>query len=432
MSDYKNMTPEKVEEYIRTQTDLFPSDADLDVHEFGVTNDENEGDGFVNFIYRITDKNTGASVILKQARDYAKRIGKGDGHMVYDVRRNGIEADILRIKHAITPEYIPEMYHIDRENHLYIYEDAKDLKILRFMMDEGHIYKKMPVMLGEFVAKNNFYTSELYLEPEMHQKLEAHFENPEMRHLFQILLFNNTEWPMGDAHEDPDVDPVRMKIGDSAWNDHELQTEMLKLRHIYMAKSECLIHSDLHTSNILLDDDHMKIIDMEYAFVGCCSSDSGYLLGNFVYQFVRWFYVKNDNAKALSAAALYYIQMFLETYRAVFKACYDEDARDMYRGFDDYCDYLIDVYFHETVGFIGSQVMSRVGRCTTLPDIDTIPDENDRRKATYVLLNIGKYLVKHRNDIKDPEDLVNTISRLGFHLVRSLKGIDMAALSEVE
>lgn len=264
-------------------------------------------------------------------------------------------------------------------------------------------------MVDELVAKNNFYTSELYLEPEVHQNLEASFNNATMRNLFENILFLHI------ITTPEEKDPVRLEMANTIWEDHTFCTKMLKLRHIYMAKSECLIHSDLHTSNIMVDADHMKTIDMEYAFMGPCSADSGYLIGNFLYQYLRWFYcpaTADSTPEEMRAYALDCIRDFLNTYFDVFKACWAKDVRKIYQGFDDYRDYLLDRYFHETVGFIACQIMSRIGRDTATPDIDTIPEKNDQYEACRILLLIAQYLVLHREEITDTDDLIKTVVEL--------------------
>ena len=407
--DYQEITKDTAAAYIQNETNLFPKDATLSVYEIGsdAAKVGADGDGFVNYLFRVTDTRTGGSVILKQARPYARTF---ESATPYVPERNTLEARLMLIKSAITPEYIPEIYLIDAPHHLYVCEDCGDLKIWRFEMMAGKIYPKIPAMVGELVAKDNFYTSELYLEPETHQKLAAAFANPVMRNLFENILF----LPKAEGPDDATY-PERQALARAVWADHAFCTEMLKLRHTYMAKSECLIHSDLHTSNLMVNADRMKTIDMEYAFMGACSADSGYLIGNLIYQYVRWFYCPQagDHTPAeMRAYALYNIRMFLESYFAVFKACWQEDVRDIYRGFDDYCDYLLDRYFHETIGFAGAQLISRVGRGTRTPDIDTIPDPADQLAACQMLFVLAKTLVMDREGIATVGDFVDTIAKV--------------------
>jgi len=70
---YRDLTPETVIEYIMNHTDIFPVGAVLDVYEVG--GGEDDGDGFVNHIYRVWDR-AGQSVILKQAKPHMRALGE--------------------------------------------------------------------------------------------------------------------------------------------------------------------------------------------------------------------------------------------------------------------------------------------------------------------------------------------------------------------
>lgn len=67
--------------------------------------------------------------------------------------------------------------------------------------------------------------------------------------------------------------------------DSRYRTELYKLRRKFMSHADGLIHADLHTSNILASQDKMKIIDMEFAFMGPFGYDLGYLVGNLIFQY---------------------------------------------------------------------------------------------------------------------------------------------------
>lgn len=412
---YEDLDKKSVIDYLKTHTAIFDPEAGLSVYEIGDGADD--GDGFINFLYRVWDDDdrTRKSVIVKQAKKYYKAFGEGEGPFVLE--RNRDEASLLKLKGAITPEYYPKVYHVDPANHLYVCEDCGDLKILRFELMRGRLFPRFPEMIGEFVAKNNFYTSELYLEPEVHQQLEARYINTAMRKIFQTQLFlkDESEFEGRNPHDNPNVDQVRLAMGDLPWKSKAFRTEMLKLRHIHMAKPECLVHGDLHTSNIMIGPDAMKVIDMEYSIMGAMSSDSGYLMGSLLYEYLRWFYLPDWDTvycQEMREAVLGYMKDFVAHYRAVFRACWEKDARVTYQGFEDYCDYMLDTWFHEMVGFTGCQIISRVGNLVPLPDFDTIPDAQDRYEACRISLIVAEHLIMHRDEIADGDALIGTIVKI--------------------
>ena len=65
--NFKDINKETVKDYLKECTDYFASDARLSVYEIGES--EEDGDGFINFLYRVWDEN-GKSVIVKQAKTY--------------------------------------------------------------------------------------------------------------------------------------------------------------------------------------------------------------------------------------------------------------------------------------------------------------------------------------------------------------------------
>lgn len=410
---YWDLTKENTAEYLKEKTNLFSDDAKLSVHEIGTGAEE--GDGFINYLFRVSDEKSGFSVIVKQAKKHLRVLGEQKG--VFVESRNEDEAAIMAIRYAITPEYIPELYFCDRESHAFICEDCGELESIRFGMMKGEMYPNFPFQLGEYLAKSNFYTSELYLEPEEHHKLEARFIQPNMRKVFETSLFLHDEtWVEeeggGSGDEKSIDDPVREAMNEIPWKSREFRTEMLKLRHIHMAKPECLVHGDLHTSNVMADADHLKIIDMEYTYMGPFSGDTGYFLANLIYEYLRWFYMPDhpeDYCARRRENALAAIKGIVLSYNTVFRECFEKDARFTYQGQTEYCDYLLDTWFHEIVGYIGCAIISRIGRNVELPDLDTLENIEDNRDACRIVMKIAEFLIMNRDEISDVDELISCI-----------------------
>lgn len=404
---YKNLTPDTVIEYLRKQTRLFSEQDQLEVYEIG--GGEDDGDGFVNHLYRIWNEK-GQSVILKQAKPYLKIFGEG---APLTTQRNQTEAEIIKLRRAITPQYLPEMYHVDRENNLFVYEDCSRLKIMRFELTKGKSFPLFPRQMGEFLAKSNFYTSEIYLDQIAHKALEVKFMNPEMRTIMESILFlRNAFMKDADLPLMPDPHPSHAIMSDLFWDKREIRVELLKLRGIFMRKSECLVHGDLHTSNIMIDETEMKIIDMEYPFMGPASADAGYLIGNLIYGYIAWYYhsEKTDEGRNdYRQEILSYIREMMKVYRRVFTECWQTDAKATYRDYPEYRDYLLKVHLKEACGFAGCQIVSRVSSFVSLPDFDVLTDVSKRNDARRLALLIADSLIMKRDDVKEINDFINLI-----------------------
>lgn len=417
---YKDLTPSRVIEYIKTSTGIFPAGASLEVYEIG--GGEDDGDGFVNHIYRVWDE-SGKSVILKQAKPYLKLFGEV---APLTTKRNQLESEIIKLRAAITPDYLPEMYHLDPDNNLFIYEDCGRLRIMRFELIKGKHFPKFAKQMGEFLAKSNFYTSEIYLDQIAHKALTCKFMNPEMRIIMETILFLRESFIEGEV-DLPPGDPSHLAMSDLLWEKRELRVELLKLRGIFMKKSECLVHGDLHTSNIMIDQSEMKIIDMEYPFMGPSSSDTGYLLGNLLYQYIAWFHHQEGSKasrKAYRKEILDTIRDLVNEYQRVYCACWDQDAKPMYREYTEYRDDLLKTYLKEVCGFTGCQIVSRVGGIVPLPDFDAIKNPLSRNCARRLSLLIADALIMKREEIESVDDiiaLIETITYRYFDVMKALK-----------
>ncbi len=421
---YQDLNAEKVKTYLLEETDIFDKNACLQVYEIG--DGEEDGDGYVNFLYRAWDEK-GKSVILKQAKSYCRAFEEGTGPFVRE--RNLLEARNMKIRHAINPRWIPEIYHIDRQNHLYICEDKKDYKVLRFELMRGMPLPDIAEQLGTFLARNHFYTSEYYLDATLFKQLQTTFMNSQMRLVFEYALFLPDSIVDTEGVRFLNSHPERIAMGQAPWQSEALQVELLKLRQLHMHCAQCLVHGDLHTSNVLVGDD-MAIIDMEYAYMGPFSSDMGYLIGSYFYEYLRWFYLEETHGKDFCAAyrqkVLSDIRGIIDTYSEVFCKAWDKDAKPMYREHIGLRDWVMANFMSETVGYIGCQIISRVGGLVPLPDFDTLPKEQDRLDASRLSLNIAYYLILNRAEIGTSGQLTNVFETMAHHY-RNVKETVMGA-----
>jgi 5-methylthioribose kinase len=425
---YKDLNSDMVIEYIKKYTGLFPAEANLVVYEFG-SDAESDGDGFVNHLYRVSDQ-TGKSVILKQAKPYMRIFGE-DAKLT--PRRNPLEASVIQLRSAITPAYLPKMYHVDPDNNLFIYEDCGRLKIMRFELIRGKSFPQFPQQIAEFMAKSNFYTSEIYLDQITHKALECKFMNPEMRHIMETILFVK-RFDEDETYRLENVDPNHVAMTELFWDKREVRVELLKLRGIFMKRSECLVHGDLHTSNILIGQDEMKIIDMEYTFMGPTSADSGYLVGNLIYAYIAWFHHPEgtkESRKAYRQEILGYIRELVNDYQRIYRECWDQDAKPLYREYTEYREAILKNYLKEVCGFAGCQIISRVGGLIGLPDFDALKNPFSRNCARRLALLIADELIMKRETVESSDDLIAlilTITYRYFDVMKALKGRDLSDL----
>lgn len=325
-----------------------------------------EGDGYCNYVFRVSDAD-GYSYIVKQSTEHLKRRGRA-----LTPTRNRFEYEIMELRAKIVPQYVPALYLGDPENNVFIMEDVSNLKLIRFQMNKNHLFPELAKQGAQYLAATHFYTSEFYLPTEEYCK------------------------------------SIRF--------DPNLEFQRYKLRHLFMSKSETLIHGDFHTSNIFADDTHLKVIDMEYTFGAPFSYDLGFIIANIISQacsaafrpFDTETHRKNYVAYLISLIEMlytYYIQFFFEYW--------EKDAKLEYKITNGYKESLALDILRECFGFAACVNFSRVCGDMDTADFDCIKDNELRTKAKFASATIDKMLFEKwdsYNDIKEViEDIIAVI-----------------------
>ena len=410
------LTKENVAGYVREHTSLFPEDAVLRVHEVGEGG--TDGDGYVNFLFRVWDQER--SCVVKQAREYFKMWGEEGNRLT--VERNRLEVDILRIRSAICPQYIPEVYYCDVDNNIFVMEDLSVMHIMRFELNSMKIFPNFPRQIGEYFASCNFFTSLEYLPDRVFRGLQAKFINPEMREIMETFIFLPPDPDRARGLENPD--PREFLIGPYFWKRVRLRQEMVRMRNIFMRKTECLIHGDLHTSNIFLDQENMKVIDMEYTFMGPEAHDMGYLTANCISEYAAFHFRREFSEEECGRFRVYLLTKLHDIY-----ACYCNSYRDLfmryakplYRDLPGYLDEKLSHFCYEMAAFAACSNFTRTTGMCGYPDFDVIRDPDLRVRAKMLSALISVNILENHDRIGGIGDMIDIISKTAGHFMKATK-----------
>ena len=109
--------------YLRQHYPAFDTSGAVRVSAIG--DDEGDSRGLINYVFRV--RNGRASLILKQARSNMRLdddVASTDASYCPPQDRNYSEYLSLKLRRAITPDCVPEVYYADRENHVFLMEDV--------------------------------------------------------------------------------------------------------------------------------------------------------------------------------------------------------------------------------------------------------------------------------------------------------------------
>lgn len=412
------LTKENVASYVKSRLPFFNLDGDVTVSVIGEGSVEEDGDGFINFVFRVSDGKY--HLIVKQTTENAR----SKGAFVLDVNRFKLEYHSMQIRKAIVPDLIPDLYDCDDENRIFITEDVSRLRISRFQLLKGVTYPLLGDQIARYMAANNFYTSEYYLSGKEFRDLSVRFMNSTMRDIMDVGMFLTKVVPEDTVGRQ--LDPEFIDFSKRICADPKVLLSRQKLRHLYMTKGECLIHGDLHTSNIFASQTEAKVIDMEYTFCGPFSYDMGYFLANFIAQYAAATFRPFDSEEARQDFKSYCLFMIRETYTKFcqyFCQYWDEDAKPEYQNIPGLQDDFRLTCLREFIGFAASAMLGRICNIIPYPDYDSIEDYVQRHNAKCLSIIMNRQMLIKWESYNTIDEILNDMLLVEEIYCRNIKDL---------
>ena len=414
-----DITKENIVDYVKSRLDFFEADGDVRVSAVGEGNPEEDGDGFINYVFRISDGTH--SLIVKQSRINSR----AKGPYVLDINRFKLEYESMKIRSAIVPDLIPKVYDCDEENRVIIVEDVSHLNISRFQLIKGVIFPHLADHIARYMAATEFYTSEYYLPTKDYRDLAVHFMNSTMRDIMDNVMFLSKVLEE-DTIARP-LDPDFVTFSKRVVADPDVLIARQKLRHLFMTKGECLIHGDLHTSNIFAGQDETKVIDMEYTFCGPFSYDLGYFTANFIAQYAAACFRPFPTEDARNTYKAYCLSMIRDTYLKFcdyFIEYWREDAKDVYKNIKGLEEDFRLTTLREFIGFAASPMLGRTCGDIAYPDFDSIEDYVQRHNAKCLGIIIDRQMLLKWESYQSIDELISDILIIEEIYCRNIKNLD--------
>lgn len=361
---------------------------------------EEIGDGNINYIFRVKDIDTKKSVVLKQADKYLRSSGRP-----LDLTRSRIEAEILKIEESLAPEFIPKIYHYDDVMCVIVMEDISAYKNLRKELLEGKIFPKLADDISSFLVETLLPTTDLVLDRGYKKDKVKEFINKELCDISECLVF--TEPYINDKNRNIVIPENTEFVKKYLYNDEDLHVEVAQLKNNFMNNAQALVHGDLHSGSIFINEKGLKIIDPEFSFYGPMGYDIGNVIGNLFFSLINRKYLmeESEEKKYFLEWLENTIENIFDMFIVKFNKKYDEIVTDqMYKNKKFKAVYLNKV-LSDSVGCAGLEIIRRVVGDSKVMEITTIDDVEKRVLVERELIKIGIKLIKNRNTIKKGSDL---------------------------
>lgn len=346
------------------------------------------GDGNLNYVFRVTDAK-GSSVIVKQA-GYELRISK---EMKIDTDRNRVESEILILYGKLAPGLVPEIYNYDTVMCACCMEDLSGHQVMRGAMLEHKIFPKFADQISTFMAQVLMGTTDVVMDHQEKKKLQKKFITPDLCDITEQLVYTepyNDERGRNNVYA-PNAEFVKKML----YDDKELHLEIAKLKMDFMTRAQSLIHGDLHTGSIFINEDTTIVFDPEFCMYGPMGYDIGNVIANMIFAWCSGDAVGDAEFCAWTEAVIKDVtNMTMEK----MDKYYDEHVTDTMCKAPGYKEYYMKSILEDTAAVTGLELIRRTVGLANVKDITTIADEKARVRAERICVTAAVDYIKNRAD----------------------------------
>ena len=364
---------DEVISYVK-EKNLFSENADLTVKEIG--------DGNINYIFKVENKIDGKSIVLKQADKLLRSSGRP-----LDLTRSKIEANILRIENDLAPHFVPEIYFYDEIMCVLAMEDISEYKNLRTELIAGKIFPNFADNISEFLSRTLLLTTDLFMNKFEKKKNVKEFINPELCDISECLVFtepydNNRNRNIITAGNEEFVENILYK-------NEDLHFAILKLREKFMNYSQSLIHGDLHSGSIFINEKGIKIIDPEFSFYGPMAYDIGNVIGNLYFPLYRAKFFMEDSKK--KEEFINWLEKCILDIPILFskkcKLLWEKYSKDKLLKNKKFRDYYIENIVKDSLAYAGTEMIRRTVGDAKVLELTSLENSEKKLELERSLIN---------------------------------------------
>ncbi|MEQ4530666.1 MAG: S-methyl-5-thioribose kinase [Mixta sp.] len=368
---------------------------------------EEVGDGNLNLVFKIYDRDGISRIVVKQALPYVRCVGES---WPLTLDRARLEAETLVEHYQHCPQHTVKVLHYDAALAVMVMEDLSSHRIWRGELVQGRHYPQAARQLGEYLAQTLFHTSDFYLHPHEKKARVIRFTNPEMCEITEDLFFTDPyeDHPRNSYPPELETDVVALR------HDDRLRNEVAALKHRFFSHAEAHLHGDIHSGSVFVAENSLKAIDAEFGYFGPVGFDVGTALGNLLLNYCALpGLVATREAADGREQRLQDVRELWLTFAERFQALAAEKSRDRTLAWPEYVGTYLKKVFADSIGYAGSELIRRTVGMSHVADMKTIRDEAMRVECIRHAISLGKTLIVAASHIDNVDTLIARIRQNG-------------------
>ena len=390
-SSFFLMSTEDVRRYAVEVLHRFAPDEETECREIG--------DGNINYVFQVRSLLDGHSVIVKQA----DRLLRSSGRPL-DLYRNKIEARILQLEGELAPGYVPEVYYYDETMAATSMEDVSSCRNLRKELMENRVYSHLSEGISSFLADTLLPTTDLVLDAEEKKQRVRFFTNPELCKITEDLVLTEPYYDYKGRNI--------ITAGNEAfvrtflYEDEALLAAVASLRLNFMNNAQALLHGDLHSGSIFINEQELKVLDPEFAFYGPMGYDIGNVIGNLFFAWANKAFTCPEQETVINALAQSIAEIWDKTGEKL-ALRYDELVTfPLYRT-PAFRKAWLDSVMADSAGYAGTEIIRRTAGDSKVMELNSVTDLTLKLPMERALIKLGIALIKQRKSFRRGRDLTD-------------------------
>jgi 5-methylthioribose kinase len=379
-------------------SEVFTSFEQLDIQEIT--------DGNMNFAFIVSNsQNPSQSVFVKQAPPYIKVMGE-DWPLTRE--RMAAEINTLNYHQKVCPKMVPKVYFQSISMSTLVMQNLSQCDILRNQLIAGHRLPTFADDLATFLAKSLYYSSGLFLSTQQKDELIGHSGNPAMCQITEQFVFT---YPF-EHHDMNDYNQeLPQAVIDSIQKDADVRAQVAQMKYLFMTKKEALLHGDLHTGSIMVDQQQSFVIDAEFSFVGPMGFDLGALMGNLYLNYFCHAYKQDAKSQAYSEWILNTIEVLWQKFSVQFLGLWQQHEQTNQTAFmgndltgdshQRFRETFMQQLLTDSLGFAACKMLRRILGVAKVADLMQFDDFHLRAKLETQAITLAKHMLLNRHNYKD-------------------------------
>lgn len=183
-----------------------------------------------------------------------------------------------------------------------------------------------------------------------------------------------------------------------------------------MNHTQALIHGDLHSGSIFVNEEGMKVIDPEFAFYGPMGYDIGNVIGNLFFAWANKHYTDQRNTEFLIWIENTISEIFNKVKHKLAEK-YREIVNFPLYAADEFRDAYISKVMADSLGYAGTEIIRRVVGDSKVMEVTEVRNLEQRIPMEMSLIEAGIRLIKERARLTCGAE----VTKLGTDILKNQK-----------